>query len=275
MIKSMTGFGSKEAKIAPIGKICVELRSINHKFQETVLHLPQGLLSLEDKIKKEIESKIKRGRVTCAIDIIGKEAPVVSINRALLKEYLLKLKQVKEEFQIKDEVSINTLVNLPGILSLGQDRLLPSGIWPVLKASLLAALDELIKARQKEGGALCNYLKNRADLLRADLDNIEIRFKKAIKDNLSKMKTDEERSSFLRNAEISEEIERLAFHARNFKNKLLKNGPIGKELDFIAQEMQREANTLAAKSFDTIISARVVQIKSQIEKIREQVQNVE
>jgi uncharacterized protein (TIGR00255 family) len=96
-----------------------------------------------------------------------------------------------------------------------------------------------------------------------------------LKEKLGAITTDEERNSFLKETDISEEVERLAFHIRNFKHKLSKNGPAGKELDFIAQEMQREANTLAAKTFDTVISSRVVQIKSQIEKIREQAQNIE
>ncbi len=275
MLKSMTGFGGREAEIAPFGKMCVELRSTNHKFLEIVSHLPEGFLSLEEKIKKEIEAKLKRGRITCSVNITGGKASGVLINKPLLKNYILILKNIKEQFQIKDEVSINTLIHLPGILYLGENKVPKVEAWPRFKALLNQALDDLVKTRQKEGGALYVYLKNRAEALKDNLDIIRKRFKKAVKDKLKAINTDEERSSFLKGADITEEIERLLFHIRNFKNKLSKQGPIGKELDFIAQEMQREANTLSAKSFDMVISARIIQIKSQIEKVREQVQNIE
>ena len=134
---------------------------------------------------------------------------------------------------------------------------------------------ELLKTREKEGRAIYALLRNRSETLKANLNNIKTQFKKAIKDELKIIGTDEERSSFLKNTDITEEIERLAFHIGNFKDKISKRGSIGKELDFIAQEMQREANTMAAKSFDASISSQVVQMKSQIEKIREQAQNIE
>jgi len=271
----MTGFGSKEAEAAPLGKICVDLRSSNHKFLEIVFHLPEELLFLEDKIKKETEAKIKRGRVTCVINVLGTKASSVFINKALLKNYIAKLKNIKQQFQIDDEISINTLIHLPGILSLGANRINKINIWPSLKILINKALDDLIKMRQKEGRALYVFLKNRAEGLSHNIDIIKSKFKKALTAKLRQINTDEERSSFIKETDITEEIERLEFHIRNFKNKLSKSGPVGKELDFIAQEMQREANTLAAKSFVVAISGRIVQIKSQIEKIREQVQNIE
>ena len=274
-IQSMTGFGSREIEVAPFGKISVELRSSNHKFLEAVFHLPEGFLFLEDRLKKEIEAKIKRGRVVCAINIMGAETSNVFINRPLLKRYISTLKQIKRQLQIKDEISINTLIHLPGVLSLEENRNLKANIWPALKILARRSLEDLVKARQKEGRALSGFLKNSSEALKTNLDIIKTRFKKAVKEKLSHINTDEERAGFLKDADITEEIQRLAFHIRNFKNKLSKNGPVGKELDFIAQEMQREANTLAAKSFDLVISARVVQIKSQIEKIREQAQNIE
>ena len=275
MIKSMTGFGSKEAEILPLGKMSVELRSTNHKFLETVVHLPEGFLSLEDRIKKEIEAKIKRGRVTCVVNIIDGQGQSVFINKRLLKNYLLTLKDIREQFQIKDTVDIDTLIHLPGVLSLVETNISKVHIWPALKRLINQALDDLLKTRQKEGCALYIYLKSRIKNLQANLDTLKIRFKKAIKDRISRIKTDEERSSFLKDTDITEEIERLAFHLKNFKNTLSKSGPVGKELDFIAQEMQRESNTIGAKSFDAPVSAKVVRLKSQVEKIREQLQNIE
>ncbi|MFH0763373.1 MAG: YicC/YloC family endoribonuclease [Candidatus Omnitrophota bacterium] len=275
MIKSMTGFGAREAEAAPFGKIRIELRSSNHKFLETVFHMPSGYLSLEGRIKKEIERKIKRGRVTCAINIIGSRPSKVFINKALLRDYLWQLNQIREKFQIEGEVGIDTLVHLPGILSLEEDSISVLNIWPRLKPLLAGALDELSNARSKEGKATQGFLKSRAESLKLSLAAVKARFKKAIKEKLKNIDKAEERSAFLKGADISEEIERLDYHTRNFKSRLSKSGLVGKELDFIAQEMQREANTLGAKTFDLLISGRIVQIKSQIEKIREQVQNIE
>jgi uncharacterized protein (TIGR00255 family) len=275
MVNSMTGFGSKEKEIAPFGKISVEIRSTNHKFLEIVFHLPEGFLSLEDRLKAEIEAKVKRGRITCAVNISGGKAAHIYVNKQLLKNYLSTFKHMQKEFHIKDDLSVNTLIHLPGVLSLEENAIPKASIWPHLKALANAALDEFVKMRRKEGQALHNYLKSRAQNLFADLQAIKARFKEAIKNKLGSLETDEERASFLRESDITEEIERLTFHIRNFKSKLGKSSPIGKELDFIAQEMQREANTLAAKSFDVKVSGTVVEMKSQIEKIREQVQNIE
>jgi uncharacterized protein (TIGR00255 family) len=271
----MTGFGSREREIVPFGKVSVEIRGTNHKFLEAVFHLPEGFLSLEEKLKNEVEAKVKRGRITFVVNISGGKAARIYVNKPLLKNYLSTFRQMHKEFHIKDDVSVNTLIHLPGVLSLEEKAFVKAGIWPHLKPLVSAALDEFVKMRRKEGQALQNYLKSRAQALGTDLTTIKSRFKEAIKNRLAVLLTDEERASFLRESDITEEIERLTFHIRNFRSKLEKSGPVGKELDFIAQEMQREANTLAAKSFDVSVSGKVVEMKSQIEKIREQVQNIE
>lgn len=275
MLTSMTGFGSKEGEVPLFGKISVELRSTNHKFLEIVLHMPEGFLSLEDRIKKEIEAKAKRGRITCVININGGKAPSVAINEKLLKNYLVVLGKAKRQFQLTGEVGLGTLIQLPGVLSLTENSAPKEKIWPVLRVLLKAAVDNFAKTRQKEGRALYSYLKSRGQILKEELDAVEGRFKSVLEGKTVKMKTSEEQSGFLKDADISEEIERLAFHIKNFNHKILKSIPVGKELDFIAQEMQREANTIAAKSCDSMLSVKIIQIKSQIEKIREQVQNIE
>ncbi len=275
MISSMTGFGSHEAEVDSIGRINVELRCTNHKFTESVFHLPDGMISLEDKLKKEIEARIKRGRVYCAINIMGQAAQGIFVNRKLLKNYLHELNGIKKEFKIDEGLSLDSLIRLPGILSLKENK--PTGIhiWEKLKPVFLQALMNLLMARQKEGRALAKLLKNRSGLLNKDLVFIKRRFAIAAKNKINKIQAEEERLAFLKGADIAEEIDRLHFHIKNFQAKIAKGQPIGKELDFITQEMQREANTLAAKSFDMIISGRAVEMKTQIEKIREQVQNIE
>ena len=275
MLNSMTGFGGREKEIVPFGKISVELRSTNHKFLEVVLHLPDGFLSLEDKLKGQIEGKIKRGRLTCAVNISGSKSSHVHVNIQLLRNYLSTFRHMGKEFHIKDDISINTLIHLPGVLSLEEHDFPKTCIWPHLRALLKGALDDLAKNRRKEGQAMHDFLKSRAQMLWLRLEAIKKRYKVAVKAKLATLVTNDERTSFLKESDVAEEIDRLTFHIRNFKSKLSKSGPVGKELDFIAQEMQREANTLAAKSFDVGVSSTVVEMKSQIEKIREQVQNIE
>jgi len=271
----MTGFGHKEMIIAPFGKVGFEIRSTNHKSLEVILHVPTGLLSLEDKLKKEIEAKLKRGRIVCVMNISGGPANKIFVNKKLLQDYIAVLKNIQDNFRIKNGVHLDTLIHLPGVLSLTENRIAPHKIWPRLNTVVRKAIDDLVDTRRKEGVALHNYLKAIAETLETGLGIIKTRFKKVIKDKAAKMSTDEERSSFFKCADIAEEIERLSFHIKNFRDKLSTAGPIGKELDFIAQEMHREANTMGAKSCDAAISVRVVQLKSQIEKIREQVQNIE
>ncbi|HTZ11548.1 MAG TPA: YicC/YloC family endoribonuclease [Candidatus Margulisiibacteriota bacterium] len=275
MIKSMTGFGSQEIEIRPYGKISVEMRSSNHKFIETVLHLPEGFLSLEDEIKKIIEGRIKRGRVFCLVNISGLRSSGVSVNEPLLRNYLKSLRAIKSQFALQGEVGLDTLIHLPGVLSVEEKRAPKEKIYPALKSAVREAVEELVETRQKEGKALFVYLIDNARALKKDLAIVKVRFKRLVKDRVARCSSDEERSVFLKETDIGEEVQRLEFHLRNFTGKLLKKDAVGKELDFIAQEMQREANTSAAKSFDPAISARVVKIKSRIEKIREQVQNVE
>jgi uncharacterized protein (TIGR00255 family) len=275
ILNSMTGFGCQETEVNGVGRISVELRCTNHKFLETVFHLPEGLLALEDRLKKEIESKIKRGRIYCAINIRGQLAQGIFVNRKLLKNYLQELNGIKKEFKINDGLTLDSLIRLPGILLLKEDKPAGAHIWEQLKPVFSQALTNLLLARQKEGKALAGLLKNRSTLLKQDLLFIKQRFVVAVKSRLKKIQAEEERLAFLKGADVAEELDRLHFHINNFQHKIAQGGPVGKELDFITQEMQREANTLAAKTFDLIISGRAVEMKSQIEKIREQVQNIE
>jgi len=275
IVNSMTGFGCREEEVETVGRISVELRCTNHKFLETVFHLPEGLLSLEDKLKKEIEAAVKRGRIYCAINIRGQLAQGIFVNRKLLKNYLREFNSIKKEFKIDDGLSLDAIIRLPGILSLKEDKPAGAHIWDKLQPIVLQALGNLTIARQKEGRALVGLLQKRSACLKKDLAFIKRRFAVAVKNKLKNIQTEEERTAFLKNADVSEETDRLFFHISNFQHKLAQGGAVGKELDFITQEMQREANTLAAKSFDLIISGRAVEMKSQIEKIREQVQNIE
>ncbi len=274
-MQSMTGFASCVAEVPEFGKVSVELRSSNHKFLEIVFHMPPGFLSFEEKIKKEMEAYITRGRITCAVTVVGGEGSAVRINKSLVKYYIGLGKELNEDFGISGSISVDTLLHLPGVLVQDGNAPVNTDVWQRIKPLVNKSIAGLVATRTREGKSLHGILQRRARQLNADLTMVKARFKKACSQKLEQLKTDEERSTFLKVTDITEEIERLAFHISNFQKRLARTGSIGKELDFIAQEMQREVNTLAAKTFDTVISGRVVQMKSQIEKIREQVPNAE
>jgi uncharacterized protein (TIGR00255 family) len=275
MIQGMTGFGSKEKNIAGVGAVSVEIRCTNHKFLEIVQHLPEGLISLEDKIKKEIELRVRRGRLTCVVNLGRKSDPQISVNRRLLDEYVRVAEEITRAYSLKEKLRVDTLINLPGVLSVEEKNISPDLLWPGLKKILSGSLDDLVRMRKKEGQALFNHLKAQIESLSKSIDFVRERFKKVVKEKAAAISADAERAAFLKESDITEELQRIAFHAKSFRQKLAISGPIGKELDFICQEMQREANTTGAKSCDVQVSSRVVQIKSEIEKLREQVQNVE
>lgn len=275
MIKSMTGYGSCFLEIKEGGSASAELRSSNHKYLEIVLHLPEGCIFLEDKIKKIIEAKIKRGRIICILNIFDLRPQRVSVNFRLANDYLHWFKKMKSQFSLKGEPSIDNFINLPGVFSVTSQKTKKEKIWPYLKKILEEALKNLELARAREGGALTLYLRARAKIILSEVSKVKSGYAAIARKKAAKIKSEEEKSAFLKNSDISEELSRLKFHAGNFLNKLQHKSPIGKELDFIAQEMQREANTVGAKSCDILISNKAVFLKSQIEKIREQVQNVE
>jgi len=275
MIKSMTGFGSGDENIPGLGKVSLEIRSVNHKFLEVSCHFPDGFSYLEDKIKKEVQRKIGRGRVICLFNILAKPKEKILINKHLLKDYYVFLNKIKGELKIKEPLRLEALINLPGVLDTQGPGNYRGGVWAKLRAILRAALSELDKSRAKEGRALYQDLRRRSEDLKGILDNIKKRFKKVIKEKSSQILLPEEKASFLKSSDISEEITRMRFHIINFGGKLNRSVPVGKELDFISQELSREANTMGAKSIDAAVSADVVEMKSQIEKIREQLQNVE
>jgi uncharacterized protein (TIGR00255 family) len=204
-----------------------------------------------------------------------RKSGVVHVNQAVLKKYIAAINQIKARYGLREQPGLNTILHLPGVLSLEEQGASKLNIWPLVKTALERALGELVKTRQKEGAALVFALSRQLEAMQDRLSSIKKRFQQAVKAKLELLATDEERAAFLKETDITEEADRLHFHIRNFRSKLKKSAAVGKELDFIAQEMQREANTLSAKTFDPGVSAAAVQLKSAVEKIREQVQNIE
>lgn len=272
----MTAFGQVIKKIPCLGKVHLEIRSLNHRYLEFVFHLPEGFSFLEEKIKKELEKDIYRGRVNIFLNFEESKFLQPQINQNLAKKYYQKLKGLRNDLGLNEEPSLKILLNLPGVVNLVSDEEKKKNLWPALRRCFVQLKKSFLQSRREEGRALAGDLRKRIKLTQALVKKIKKHLPSVIKSKTKELCIGEELGKVLKDIDISEELMRIEFHLNSFSKKLLKNNaPIGKELDFITQEIQREANTIAAKSQDALISAQVVDIKSQIEKVREQLQNVE
>ena len=270
----MTGFSRVRKNIRSLGVVSLEIRSVNHRFLDIVLHLPEGFAHFEQRIKDEIGKRVRRGRIVCRLDINSHSIKKPVLNKRLIKEYYLSLKKMSQQLKVKQDLGISGLMSLPGVWSLQAEPSLYIS-WRKLHPLIKAALDKLINKRQQEGRELYKDIGTRLKIVESLVKKIKQRFKKVVSQRLRLYNADAEKNSFLKNSDINEEIVRLSFHLRSFNRCLKSKKAIGKELDFILQEMQRESNTIGAKSIDSFISGRIVRIKSAIERMREQVQNVE
>ena len=291
----MTGFGQAEIK-ASAGSIRVELKSTNHKFLEISSRFPGHLAELEETIRKQISQKIRRGKIF--LFIASPDPSVMShrliLNAAMAKEVFHKAEEVKKLLKLRsvsEDAMLREVLRHPEVLV--KDS--PTKSIVVFSKQILRvleiALSDLEGSREKEGRALFNDLKGRVREIRSSLKAIEKRLPiiaKEYKKNLhARMKAflkdaeiDKERlttevAQYLKNSDVSEEVTRLNSHLKGMDEALAEKGELGRKIDFIAQEMTRETNTIGAKSSDPVIAGNVIQIKSSIEKIREQAQNVE
>lgn len=292
MIKSMTGFG-KGQTLSPRERITVEIRSLNHKYFDLVSRLPNNLSTFDDKVRDCVKKRIRRGRVNLFLTREGKEKEksqfLVDMN--LARKYHRELLKLKRNLRLKDDLGVTQILSLPEVISYEQKKENVSQLWPYIKRALQRALYKLGRMREAEGRRLLRDLLRRTKSIRYYLGNIETQLPKVIEgyrknlfqkvkalSGLKKPNQDriaEEVALFVRNSDVSEELTRIKSHLKAFTTALRNQREAGKELDFIAQELFREANTIGAKSGSFRISRWVIKIKSQIEKIREQLQNVE
>ncbi|PIQ89184.1 MAG: YicC family protein [Candidatus Omnitrophica bacterium CG11_big_fil_rev_8_21_14_0_20_42_13] len=281
MIMGMTGFGRAQAKYKNI-ELSVQIRSVNHRFFEVVCHMPERLLFLEHKIKQYLHGRLKRGRISFNLFLAGNLSGEVKLDKDLAGQYAASLRLLQKELRLKDELSVTAISAFPGVFNLAEKQFSEETIWPRIEKLLNSAGNNLLTMRAKEGRVICSDVLLRARKITGNISLIKKRLSVIIGEKRKKLKKSanniEEISAIIKNCDISEEITRLGFHVKVFSEKVKSKksqGPIGKELDFIAQEMQREANTMGAKSQDAFLSSAVIEIKSQIEKIREQLQNAE
>ncbi len=290
----MTGYGRGECARDGI-KITVELSSVNRKQSEIVVNLPRDLEPLESRVRDEVNRRIARGRLTVRVTLHAGElngGGRVQVNIGLAKAYAKELQKLAAELKISDGVSLDLLLRAPGVVKNEADVLDSEVFWPVIRKALTGALAEMIGMRETEGTHLKDDLRKRVKTMTGSIDRVERaapqmvkRYRDLLRERIQKAGLElppaaDERLAkevvyFADRSDISEEITRLRSHFKQFEGCAKSKEPVGRTLDFLAQEIHREINTIGSKAMDSRISNEVVKLKAEVEKFREQVQNVE
>lgn len=293
MAISMTGFGRGEYKDDNY-QFLVECKTINHKYADINIRLPRKLSFLEDKARILVKDYIKRGRVDLYIklDLLGSEDVNLKFDEELATQYVSILKQIKDKFDLVDDISVMNIAKFPDVIKTEEKEDDEDKLWSMLKVALENALLKLKEMRSEEGKKLAEDIQNRCDLLKNYIEDIEkysynvvIDYKEKLKNRISDMLEDpsiidesrlaQEVAIYADKSSITEEIVRFKSHIEQLKNTVVKNESIGRKIDFLIQEMNRETNTIGSKSSDLNITNLVVEVKSELKKIREQIQNIE
>ena len=293
MIKSMTGYGRGEAE-AEGRRFTVELKSVNNRYCEVILRQPRSLAQLEDKIRRQIQNKDTRGRIDGFITIeeTGEVTPAVKVDKALALTYHKAMEELMADLAISDKISIRDLISLPNVISLEQTEDDVEAWYQAIQKATDQALEGLMSMRENEGQRLKTDILERAKIIRQlILGQVSERAPLVVQEHREKLMqrlaewlengTIEENrlaaevAIFTDRADISEELVRLHSHLEQLAQILTEGGAVGRKLDFLVQEMNREVNTIGSKANDLMITNAVVNAKSELEKIREQVQNIE
>lgn len=292
MARSMTGFGRSE-KLINGRRISVEIKSVNHRYFEFSARMPRICNFMEDKLKSLLQSKISRGKVDLYISMAQIEGTqsVVRANPDLAKSYLEALKTVAEATGLHCDVNVATVARFPDVITVEAAEIDPDSLWADVKLVAEEALDAFIAMREVEGEKLKDDVLSRLDTIEALAKKVEEespktleayrnRLYQKISDVLTDRTVDDARvltevAIFADRIAVDEETVRLKSHLNQYRNILKQNEPIGRKLDFLTQEVNRETNTIGSKSQNIEIAGVVVEIKSEIEKIREQIQNIE
>ena len=292
MIKSMTGFGRCE--IAENSrKFTVEMKSVNHRYLDVNIKMPKTLNFFESAIRGELKNYITRGKVDIFItyEDLSEKTSSVHYNREIAEEYLSYLRLMAEEFQLENDVRVSTLSKYPEVFTMEEAGVDEEELWKELQKAVQGAAKMFVDTRITEGEHLRDDLIEKLNGMLKLVDFIEERSPKLIEEYRQKLEdkvrellqdtaVDEGRlltevTIFADKVCVDEEIVRLRSHIETTKSTLLEGGSIGRKLDFIAQEMNREANTILSKANDLEISNCAIELKTEIEKVREQIQNIE
>jgi len=273
MIIGMTGYGQAQAQ-ADGERFVVTLKTVNHRYFDTSFHLPPALEHLEGVFRGIVQKRIRRGRVTISVSHFNEASDEVILNEALVEKYVKALERVRRRLGLKEGIDLSALVTLPGVLRYRKPELKMTVRERMVKAAFKEAAGRVLAMRRREGAALARDLKKRVGTITRHMNAARRRVEK-VRGEMKQKLAPENLESVLRSTDVSEEITRIDFHLKGFLKHLQGSGTKGKVLDFIGQELQREINTLGAKVQDKNVAHEVVLIKDEIEKIREQVQNVE
>jgi len=292
MSKSMTGYGRGEAQ-GLSKQFTVEIKSVNHRYLEVFIRQPRQYAMLEENIRRFIQKFIQRGRVDVFIKVeeLGEQKPEIKVDKEIAVAYYESLKDLADNLQISPDINVFQLVSLPEVIKLEEVEEDLEQVWQILQKALIQGLEQLVEMRKTEGESLKNDLLKRIDLLQKLSEQIYQRsplvveeyrqkLQNRIKELLTDYELDEQRLNqeivyFADKSNITEEIIRLRSHFQQFTKSMALDEPVGRKLDFLVQEMNREMNTIGSKANDMEIGQLVVEGKSELEKIREQVQNIE
>jgi len=292
MIKSMTGFGRCEIT-ENNRKFTVEMKAVNHRYLDVNVKMPKKLNFFESSIRNELKNYVSRGKIDLFItyEDLSENTSNVHYNKELAAEYLKYLRQMQQDFGLEDDVRVSTLSKYPDVFTMEENEGDEEEIWKELKKALDGAAETFVQSRIVEGENLKNDLIAKLDNMLKLVDFIAQRspqiiaeYRQKLMDKVKEMlgdnTVDESRlvtevTIFADKVCVDEEMVRLRSHVETTKNALIEGGSIGRKLDFIAQEMNREANTILSKSNDLEISNCGIELKTEIEKVREQIQNIE
>lgn len=292
MIKSMTGFGRCEVT-GKDRRLTVEMKSVNHRYLDVSIKMPKKLNFFESAIRTELKKYISRGKVDVFItcEDYREDSGALKYNKALAKEYLTYLREMAEEFGLDDDIRVSTLSRYPEVFGMEEQNIDEEELWKDIEEALRGAAENFVKTRTAEGENLLADLNEKLDAMLGHVEFIIERSPKLIQEYREKLREkvcellgdvqiDENRlymevTMFADKVCVDEELVRLKSHVESTKKTLLAEGSVGRKLDFIAQEMNREANTILSKANDLEISDRAIELKNEIEKVREQIQNIE
>ncbi|MCX6827291.1 MAG: YicC family protein [candidate division Zixibacteria bacterium] len=291
-MNSMTGYGRADFKTKEL-TFTVEMSSVNNRFLEYSFRLPKQLIFLEPRVKELVASQLSRGKINLTINYedYGFGIDRLAVNRNLADEAYKQLISLKKKYRLAGEIEIAHLLTIPDIFKVERINDLEKRLWPILKTTVTKAIETLMAMRMEEGNNLKQDILLRLNKLSRDIGEIEksspqnlaiyrdklSRRMKEVLDNktLEGARFEEEVAYLAERSDITEECVRFRSHLKQFIADIKKAGPVGKRLNFLLQELNREANTIGAKMAGAVASKVVLQLKEEIEKIREQIQNIE
>ena len=292
MVKSMTGFGRAVSEIDGY-VITVELKSVNHRYFEFNVRVPRQYGFLEEKLKTFVNSKISRGKVDCfvSIDALDTESAEVVVNKTLAKAYVDALRELEFEYELNCDFGAASVSRFPDVLTVKKAEEDEDKLWGYVKDVCADALETLITMRETEGEKLADDIESRAKTILDCVSYIEERSPETVKEyneklvervheiigdvSLDEARIIQEVAIYADKVAVAEETVRLRSHLNQLSDFILSGEPVGRKMDFLVQEINREANTIGSKANDVDIARKVVDIKAEIEKIREQIQNIE